>query len=218
MCRFCWTADSRSRGRCTGPQALVVAVPTALTLAMASASRSSERSHQRLTTMIAAGAICAVFAFTTLDWWVPSANQAFRVSVAWDAGMTYRPAPGPPEMRIGELRQQIEVGDEGHPDWVHVNRRELEFTYYFRWAFPCASLSLALLMISLRRRGSTRRWMLLAALPILFGYYVLMFVGREYPTGSGAIPIPVYVWMPNAITLLIAAAMSTLGTRRRVTA
>ena len=174
------------------PQALVVAVPMALTLTIAWASRSA---RQPLRAMIAAGAVCSVFVFVTLAWWVPSANQAFRVSVSSESGWLSSPPRGVHELTIGELRQQMKWTPA-----VDADRRELEFNYYMRWAFPCASLALTLLMVALRRRGVTRRSLLLAAPPIIFGYYVLMFAGRAYVMTGGALPSPVGVWIPNAIT------------------
>jgi len=115
-------------------------------------------------------------------------------------------------MTIGELRQQIKWAASVRADW-----RALEFTYHFRWAFPWASLALALLMASLRRRGTTRRAMLLAALPILFGYYVLLFVGREYVL-AGALQAALGAWMPNVVTLFAAAAVAMRAARRQVIA
>jgi hypothetical protein len=199
------------------PQAIVVAVPIALTLAIAWRSPSTPRSRRFWNGAVASAAVCSAFVFVMLAWWAPMANQAYRVTVAREIGMTYRPPPGPPEMPIGELRQQMTWATTGHARWAHVNLRELEFTYYFRWAFGCASLSLVLLLVALGQRGATRRSMLLAVLPILFGYYVLMFVGRAYAIGGGALPVAVDVWMPNAITLAIAATISMFGTRRQTT-
>ena len=111
------------------------------------------------------------------------------------------------------LREQMKRATSVHAEW-----RELEFNYYVRWALPCASLSFSVLMASLRRRGLRRRFALLAGPGSVFGYYVLMFVGRGYAIGSGALPIAVYVWMPNAVTLCAAAAIAMGAARRQVIA
>jgi hypothetical protein len=194
------------------PQALIVTVPMALTLAIGFARPSASQARQTLIMTIASGAVCAVFVFVTLAWWVPSANQAFRVSVARELGGSASPPRGVSEMTIGELRQQIKWAASVRADW-----RTLEFTYHSRWAFPWASLALALLMASLRRRGPTRRAMLLATLPILFGYYVLLFVGREYVL-AGALQAALGAWMPNVVTLFAAAAIAMRAARRQVIA
>ena len=194
------------------PQALIVAVPIAFTLATAWASRPTSRSRHELTAAIAAGALCAILAFVTFAWWLPAANQAFRVSVARELGFVASPPPGPPEMTIGELRQQMKWATS-----VRADRRELEYLYHSHWALPLASLALVLLMMALRRRGAKRRSLILAALPILFGYYMLMFVSRAYALGGGALPIAAATWIPNVVTVLTAAAVATLGPRRQVT-
>src|SRR5262249_4291904 len=156
------------------PQALVVAMPMALTLAIAWASRRAPRSRKSIRGTLAGGAVCSILSFVILAWLVPPANQAFRERWAWETGMTYRRSPGPPEMTIAELRRQMKWAATGHPNWVHVNQRELVYTYYFRFAFGLVSLPLAILMLALRRRVATRRSMLFAAVPIFFGYDALM--------------------------------------------
>lgn len=189
------------------PQALVIAVPIAMTLAIAWASRPASRSRRTLTATIASGAVCAIFMFVTVAWVLPAANQAFRVSVARENGLRGEPAPGLPEMTIGELRHQLRWASQVRADW-----RELEFHYYWRWAFPWASLSLALLLVALGQGGLTRRFLRLSSIPILFGYYVLMFFGRRYalhslwPSIGGA-------WMPNVVTVIVAAAIAVRARR-----
>jgi hypothetical protein len=132
------------------PQALVVAMPFALTLAFAW-SRPARRSRQWLRASVASGVICSAFCFVTLAWWTPSANQAFRVSVARSRGWSVDPPRFLPELTIGELRHQMHW-----PTTIPASWGELAYTYYNHWAFPCASLSLALLMVALHRRGVTR--------------------------------------------------------------
>jgi hypothetical protein len=188
------------------PQALVIAIPFALTIALAW-SRPARQSRQWLRAMIAAGAICSAFCFVTLAWWTPAANQAFRVSIAREHGGS-TPPRGLPELTIGELRQEMNWASTVHADW-----RELKFMYFIRWAFPCASLSFALLMIALHRRGATRRWLLLSVLPMIFGYYVLLFVGRSYAIDGGVSELmaSAAAWMPNAVVILVASAIFALG-------
>ena len=198
------------------PQALVVAIPIALTIALAW-SRPARWSGQWLRTVVAAGVMCSALSFVTLAWWTPSANQAFRVSMAREAGVCPGDCIGSsvrglPELTIGELRRQVNWTRTVHAEW-----RELFFTYYMRWAFPFASLSLVLLMLALHRRGVARRWLVLAVLPIIFGYYVLMNVGRAYGIAGdvGELAAAAAAWMPNVI-VMAAATMFASGTRQRV--
>src|SRR5215467_13136149 len=197
------------------PQALVLAVPMALTLAIAWAGRRAPRTRQSIRGTIAAGAVCSMLSFVILAWLVPPANQAFRVAAAHEAGLASPSPPGPSEMTIGELRKEMKRWTAIHTRW-----RELEFQYYFRWAFGFASLPLALLMTALRRRSVRRQFMLVGAVASIVGYYVLMFFGRLIFFGhvveSGILQAVVGAWMPNLVTVLMAAVIAMLGTRRLV--
>jgi lipopolysaccharide export LptBFGC system permease protein LptF len=199
------------------PQALVIAVPFALMIALGW-SRPVRRSRQWLRAMIAAGVICSAFCFVTLAWWTPAANQAFRVSMAREFGASFPPR-GLPELTIGELRREMNSPTPVDASLRERITHELTFTYYMHWALPCASLSFALLMIALHRRGVRRRWLLLSVLPIVFGYYVLLFVGRFYAIGGGIseLTASAAAWMPNAIMILIASAIFALGAAQRAT-
>jgi lipopolysaccharide export system permease LptF/LptG-like protein len=199
------------------PQALVIAIPFALTIALA-CSRPARPSRQWLRAIVVSSVICSAVCFVTLAWWTPSANQAFRVSIARESGVcrgdcTGSSVRGLPELTIGELRRQVNWTRTVHAEW-----RELFFAYYLRWAFPFASLSLVLLMLALHRRGVARRWLVLAVLPIIVGYYILMNAGRAYGIAGdvGELTAAAAAWMPNVVVILVAAAISALGIRQRV--
>jgi lipopolysaccharide export LptBFGC system permease protein LptF len=132
--------------------------------------------------------------------------------VARELGRSSDPPRYLPELTIGELRQQLNWATA-----VRAASRELAFTYYMHWAFPCASLALALLVLALQRRGATRRRLLLSALPILFGYYVVMFAGRAYAiaVSGGELTASVAAWMPNAVVILAALVISVRGAAQR---
>jgi hypothetical protein len=189
------------------PSSLVIAIPVALTIALAW-SRPARASGRWLRRVVVAGMVCSALCFVTLAWWTPSANQAFRVSMARELGGPADPPRRLSELTIGELRQQVNSWTAARAEWS-----ELALTYYIHWAFQCASLSLALLMIALHRRGVRRRLLLFSAIPIVFGYYVVMFTGRYYAVGwgGGGLPASVAAWMPNAVVILIAFAVSALG-------
>jgi hypothetical protein len=194
------------------PQALVVAIPVALTTALAW-SRPARRAGQWLRAVLVCGVMCSALSFVTLAWWAPFANQTLRVALVRQFGGSARNPQNLPEMTIGELRRQV--------NWtrtVRAERRELFFAYYMRWAFPCASLSFALLMITLHRRGVSRRWLLISALPMLVGYYVLLFAGRSYALDGSVSELMAFAaaWTPNVVVILVAAAVSVPGTAQRV--
>lgn len=191
------------------PQALMVAVPISFTLAVAWARRLVNPSRVATTAVVASSAMCAAFAFVTFAWWVPSANQAFRISAARELGGPAVPVRGLPELTIGELRGQMKWARAARADW-----RALEYTYYSRWAFPWASLSLGLFVLSVRRRGAGRRFMWFAGVPIVLGYYALMFFSREYSLSEVLSPMA-GAWMPNVVTLLAAGAIAIRATPRQ---
>jgi hypothetical protein len=191
------------------PEGLVLAVPMALTLAIAWAGRSTRQSPRAT---IIAGVVCSIFMFVTLAWIMPSANQAFRVSLTREFNQFAPPPPGPSEMSIGQVREQMKSTRT-----VNAETRDLQLGYYWRWALSCASLPLTLLMLGLRQRGASRRFMLLAGVSILFGYYVLLFVSRAYMLSSSMLTPAAAAWMPNVVVTLI-AAMMTIRSRRQVVA
>jgi hypothetical protein len=209
--------SAKYRGLYLLPSSLVIAIPFALTIALA-LSRPDRQSRQRLRTVVAAGVICSGLCFVTLAWWAPSANQALRVSLARESGVCPADSAcngnsvrGLPELTIGELRRQVNWTRTVHAEW-----RALYFTYYMRWAFSFASLSLVLLMLALHRRAVARRWLVLVVLPILFGYYVLMNAGRAYGIAGDVAELTALAtaWMPNAVVILIASAIFALGAPR----
>ena len=180
------------------PQALVVAVPIALTLAIAWRGQSMRRSFRAT---MAAAVVCSMFVFATLAWVVPSANQAFHVSVSQELGQS-SPPRGPAEMSIGQLRDQMKWTRS-----VNADGRVLQLSYYWRWALSCASLPLTLLMLGLRQRGASRRLMLLAG----------VFVSRAHLLSSSTLTPAASAWMPNVVATLTAAII-TLRSRRQVVA
>jgi hypothetical protein len=197
------------------PQALVVAIPIALTLVIAWIGPAA-RTWRSLKAMLVAGVVCSIVAFALCDWGIPAANQSFRVSMAREHGMPRMPQRGPAEMTLGELHQQMNSAKAMKT--VRSDWRMLEFTFHWRFAFACASLALTMLVVALHRCGAPRLSMRLGAAPIVLVYYVLMFVGREYAIAGRLVPPAVGAWMPVITTALVAAAIATLGSRRQVMA
>lgn len=197
------------------PQALVVAIPIALTLMIAWIG-SAARSRRSRNAMLFAGVVCSLVAFVLFGWGIPAANQSFRVSMARENGLSFAPRRAPAELTIGELHKQMREARAVGADW-----RILGFSFHQRFAFAFASLALTILMGALRRCGSTRLSMLLGAVPIIVGYYTLIWVGREYaiagPSIATASPAA-GAWMPNVITVLTAAAFAAMGSRRQAVA
>ena len=115
MRRFCWTWPiTIAQGVVPGPaSAWSLPVPTALTLAMASASRRA-RSHRRLTTMIAAVRLRCLQLSRRSTGGCRRANEGCSSPVAWDAGMTYRPLRAAGDEN-GELRQQMKSATTAIP-------------------------------------------------------------------------------------------------------
>src|SRR6185503_13604332 len=87
------------------PQALPVSIPFGLAFGILWGLRRIAASPRSRTLILLLATIASVASFSMLAWVVPTANQAFRVS------MIGHPLPkGANELTLGELRQLLEPG------------------------------------------------------------------------------------------------------------
>jgi lipopolysaccharide export LptBFGC system permease protein LptF len=212
------------------PQALSLSIPIALTLGLAAALGGRIVSTHVRFRLAALAIACSVMVFCDLAWAVPAANQSFRIRTSrlfaqqrGDVEHWSAPPPGPSEWTLGHYRRELqrERNSSLLPytslPWPRFGRdRELEYSYYFRWLFPTASIVLALVILSLVGQRPIRRWLLVAiAFAALFGYYVLLFLARALAVGRELRPIVLTVWSPNVVFLLISIVLM-LSSRRRL--
>jgi lipopolysaccharide export LptBFGC system permease protein LptF len=187
------------------PQALPLSIPLGLAFGILWGLGRVTASRRARTLILSLAALASVASFTMLDWVVPTANQAFRVS------MIGRPvAKGANELTLGELRQLLEPGSrEPMSIAAPSDRRSLAFTYHMRWALAGAPLVFALFAVALTSR---RRWgrvmpPLTGCLAILSYWGVMhsaMWLGLDRILSAfGA------AWAPNVAFLILSAAVTT---------
>jgi lipopolysaccharide export LptBFGC system permease protein LptF len=120
--------------------------------------------------------------------------------------------PGTSELSIWELRRQVQLartGDRSAPS----EALSMELAYHARWVISFAPFVLALFMLSILTDRVVRRWALgLIAFVALFGYYVVMYLGRAFAF-AGDLPA-VAVWLPNVFFVAVSLALLMLANSR----
>ncbi len=122
----------------------------------------------------------------------------------------------PSEMSIRELRAVLARARKGDPlrDLRSRNPSRYLEQIHWRFALPVAPLLFALIGVPLglsRARGA-RSWGVLLGLALAFSYYLLLSFG-QFLAREGLVPIPVGLWLPNAIFALVGVLL-VRATRR----
>lgn len=192
------------------PHALPLSIPIGLTFGILWGLGRIAASPRSRTLILLLATIASVASFSMLAWVVPTANQAFRVS------MIGHPLPkGANELTLGELRQLLEPGTH-EPMSVTgpSDRRSLALNYHARWALSGAPFVLALFAVALTSR---RRWGRM--MPLLIGgvmilaYYVIMYSARGLGLNETISPFAA-AWTPNTAFLMLWLAITRFGSRR----
>src|SRR5262245_49617257 len=193
------------------PSALAGAIPigTAMGVTIALAGRQVSR---RLAVEVGTMAlICTFVSFINIAWVVPEANQWFRTATfATVAPGLKAPQRGENELTFAALSRAIK-------DWPiassrGMDLRRLQLAYWNRLALPFATLALvsvALSLVTITRR----RWaLLLTVFLAAFGWYALLYLGRETALHSD-VPIIVAAWLPNVVLVAIAGGVMSIRSR-----
>jgi hypothetical protein len=210
---FSWYA-----GLMLAPQALALALPASLLVAVPLASRQASNRRRILVRGLALSALCAAATFALITRAIPDANQAFRVEVMKKIAPREVHLPrGPMEMTLHELREQIDAL-RLTPGGARVARR-LEYAYQVKLALSAIALPLGLLAaaVTIAARG---RWRpLLGGVGGTIGYVVLMFtldgLAERLITRSATVPAAAIAWMPAAAIAAAGAAILLRTQRRR---
>jgi lipopolysaccharide export LptBFGC system permease protein LptF len=195
------------------PQALTVAIPVGVMLGILFGLRSRTSSRRLRRTIVVLAVICSVGSFANLAWIVPAANQSFRMLIAERLGADPRTVQkGPNQLTLDELGRQIQSlrdGATAAPRQV----RQLETSYYGRWALTFAPFALTLFALSAVRRPYAGRLMLsIAACAACFGYYALLYLARALGL-SGEAPAFLVAWLPNGVIGIVATLATVRSTR-----
>jgi hypothetical protein len=195
------------------PQALAVALPPSLLVAIPLAFRHATSRRRLVAQGLTLSLLCAAATIAVITRLVPDANQGFRVEAVKRVGEgRVHLDRGPMEMTQRELRERIEVV-RLTPGGVPV-ARQLEYVYQMKYALGTMAVPLGVLGIALvmSRRGR-RRPILLGALCII-AYTVVIFpivsATGLLTVRFAIVPPGVFAWMPAAIL----AAIVGLAVRR----
>ena len=192
------------------PQALPLSIPVGLTFGILWGLGRVAASTRSRTLILLLATMASVASFTMLGWVVPTANQAFRVTM-----IGHPVLKGANELTLGELRQLLEPGT-GEPRSLAApsDVRSLALNYHGRWALAGAPLVLALFALALTSRRQWGRIMpLLAGCLAIFGYYVVMYSARRLGLDR-TLSAFAAAWTPNVAFLILSVAVMLLGSQR----
>ncbi len=195
------------------PQALGISIPVGVMIGVAT-GLAGQRISARLAMAVGMMAVvCSIGSAANLDWLLPHANQAFRITIARRIGIVPSPR-GESELTLAELDRLIERrggSPVGSYEWNISNRARI--SYHMRWALPFATLALTLFAMSLVA-CTRRRWAIGAGIvAAIFGYYMLIYLCRVLALSHDLVP-PVAAWLPNAAFTLLSVALMAFRERR----
>ena len=183
------------------PQALVVAVPIGIALGIQGALGGGTSARRTSGPILATALVCSVISLTSIAWIVPASNQAFRVTAAGrNVGKGFA------ELTLGEIGQRIVRAEAQGDVNGEPNSRQLSIAYHSRWAFSFATFVLTLFSLSIvRRRSAGRTIVVVAACALYFAYYLGPSDVTEL-SRVGSLPAFAIAWFPNLV-LIVASAL-----------
>lgn len=191
------------------PQALPLSIPVGLTFGVLWGLGKAAASRRSRTIVLLLAVMASAVSFAMLAWVVPTANQAFRVSVIGRPARDV--ARGENELTLGELRQRLAPGMRDQaPVAAPSDVRRLALNYHGRWALAGAPLVLAGFAVALTSR---RRWglvMPLAGCLAIWGYYEVAYEARELALDRTLSAVAA-AWAPNVAFSILSAAITLLG-------
>lgn len=194
------------------PQSLGLALPMSVLCAIPLAFRKLSNRRRLLIQGTVVSMLCAAANLVVMIQMIPGANQAFREEVHrqihpahGDVALT----PGPMEMTLHELREQIEAAQATRerltPEGMATIRR-FEYTYHVKLALSAVPVPLGLLAvaITIAARGRARSIAvgIGSALVYVYGIFAVDSWTVQLLKRSDAVSPVVLAWAP---TLLIAA-------------
>jgi hypothetical protein len=193
------------------PSALPLSVPLGLAIASAWMLHAAVRTRKVAAALLITGGLMSAAMFVNLEWVVPDANQAFRITaMAKFDPSAPAPARGANEIRAAELRERmLERRNSGHESEAHW----LELTYYRRWSMSATPLAMVALMVALAfRRRWSRQELTSVALGIYLAHWAL--VGSAFSLAELGVARPIVVGWAAPFLCLAAALLLTSWPRR----
>lgn len=178
------------------PQAFPLSITVGVALAAMWACGRRQRQQAPRGLVLGLALAASVASFPTLAWVAPTANQAFRVSLAG------RPIPkGINELSLGELQRRLSPPPSQSSASSQV--RSLQWSYHRRLAVACAPVALAVFALTLVRRGGRSRF----ALPLAGAVALSWYFVSPASIGSADVPPFAAAWAPNVTLLAVSIAV-----------
>jgi hypothetical protein len=196
------------------PQALPLAIPVGIALGTFCGLGGRVVSFRLKGASLALALACSAGSLASTIWFIPAANQGYRVSVAehlrLPAGKQVTLTAGAIEMNMGDLRRTVDaLAQSGRTR----EARKMAFGYYIRWALPCAPFVLALFALSVTPRRPVRRWILAAAACGACLSYYLFLLAADFAARRTLLPIVASVWLPNLVYAVVSSGLMIVSPR-----
>jgi hypothetical protein len=186
------------------PQAVPLAVPIGAAVGLAFGMPGPLRRAACLRLVLAA-VVCSAAMLAMMNWVMPMTNQSFRQNVFTAMGNEGLVMRGFNEMTLRELARESRAAG-----LQNANRaREAGWYHHTRWSLSLATLAIAALTLSARRRAGSAAKTLFALTPFVYG--LVMFAGERLVMG-GIAPPYIGAWLP---TVVFGAATVIVLLRRR---
>lgn len=191
------------------PHTLPLSIPIGVTFGILWGIGRGSSSRRSRAVVLSLALMASVASFVMLAWIVPTANQAFRVSMAG------RPiSKGANELTLGELRGLLEASAAQQPQIsLRPDARSLSLNYHRRWALASAPFVLACFAVALTRRRHRRILLLLAGCLAIVGYSVAMDSARGLAV-DGTLSAFAAAWAPNIMFLIMSLAILAISSQR----
>jgi hypothetical protein len=190
------------------PQSLPVSLPLVLFVAVVHGSRRRALTRRVLGAVLVVGLTATLGSFSTINWLVPTVNQAVRVTVGGRRGPR-----GPGEVSPRALRTEaLAMKNDG----LAHQAGSLLLGYHLQWAVAGTPLVLALFGLAMTvvpgGRGATA---LVGSLPFCYIIYMFQLGSVSRSVFSNESVAIAAAWLPNMILMLASAAIITLADEAR---
>ena len=192
------------------PSTLPVAVPIGLALGIGFGLRNAAPSRSTRNALLATSFAAAILSFSTMEWVMPDANQAFRQAMVNARNSRLEVARGFNEMGLSTLRHEAQRASVmRHPGQM----RRLTWQYHVRRALPLAAPLLTLFAFALIDRRASLSLALIACACI--AYFGLTMFSLVLVFELPLVPPIVSAWLTNilfgaAIMLVVSSRSSGL--------
>jgi Lipopolysaccharide export system permease LptF/LptG len=197
------------------PQAVPLAIPIGFTFGIAFGLAGRAVTRDMVKVVLLVGCVASIASFVTLAWVMPSANQAYRESVAQALGHSGQLMKSASEMTLSELDREAAIATA-----VRNPRRadDYAWSFHLRFALSAASVVLAAFLFATAGRGAALRGLL--AFAVCVGYWALIYIGQGFavysplaPTVARTVPPFIGAWLPNivigAFAIFVASSRSS---------